>query len=439
MNIIRLDERESTTVQIVDFLSDDNEFTVFPEIFDKQYVEFSFVKSKVKITAGKYIGLIPLNNKYSLYVKAKVPIDNLVNILSTARATPLLIEGLERAYSSDEDADFFELLVCALHQEIREIERYGVHREYVMRLGNRGDFKGKLMVGQTLGLWAKGVYNRTAMTYFEFSRDVIINQAIKYTIWYVLRIYPTIAQSPKRQILIDLYNSLNLFQDVSLQYDRRFLPDFKDIVLGNKLPYARSYLKKTLQYCLMILDNLGVDLDQLIKHDVYLPPLVINMEIVFQQFLLRIIREKIKYHSELVCWDTSRENQYSLFRKPEVEISSINLEFSEKAKANPDFTIARNNSPLLICDAKYTLEIERGQINQVVAHAKAYNVNDALLIYPTSSPNQPPESCCRGMVGDIRIFTFMFPLDSPDLQKTAELLVDTMVSIINNTDDNRPR
>lgn len=430
LQVETIEERGQLKVPVVELLSG-NRLALHPALQTKRYLEARLDGDQLVLVAGKYIGLIPINQHFSVHVRPKVPVRNLINILSTAREEPEILHGLDRLYGSRPDANVFQLLILALTRELHELELYGLHREFTRQEHTGTNFRGRLLLSETLRRqWSRGVFHQAYFADFAFTRDNAINRSIRYTIWHTLTAYPHLANPVDPAIVRYLSYSLEAFSHVSLDYNRSFLPTLRSWVRGGAIPDSRRYLRRLLQVCLMIIEDLGIALDDVEGQAVSLPPMVINMEDVFQKFLLYSIRPQLRRDYRLTVWNTAVQHQLPLFSPPDrpvpLELATA-IPFEEKAK--PDFVISDGTQPFLVCDAKYTSGRHRDQVYQVVAHALAYNVRDALLVYPANK--QSEAGCkCLGNVGAVRVFTYQYPLDADDLSGATSRLVTEIGAII---------
>src|SRR5580692_9882911 len=61
---------------------------VYPEVIGKEYFTIRQQPGALRLQAGGFIGLIPLNDRLSIEVKPRVPIDNLSHLMHVAEGTP---------------------------------------------------------------------------------------------------------------------------------------------------------------------------------------------------------------------------------------------------------------------------------------------------------------------------------------------------------------
>jgi len=310
------------------------------------------------------------------------------------------------------------------------LEKFGLHRDYVRKEIETPVIRGRLLIKETvLKQWARSAFDRATVSPYDYSRDVLINQAIRYTLWHVLRTYERVATHPDPLILKDLDVAVRAMANVTLDRSRGFLPALRRLLLDDAIPNTRFYMRRLLHLCHMILDDLGIDLEDPKGQRVALPAMVVNMERVFQQFLRLSIRQELQNMTNVDCWNTTREHRHSLFLPAEGIPGGMRAEVAEQEYAEPDFVVAKDGKPSLICDAKYATERHRADVYQVVAHALAYGAVNALLIYPSHLETEVGFTCL-GRIGSVTVFVYCYPLDSMDLNEASRAMVDDCLRII---------
>src|SRR5699024_5285187 len=91
------------------------------ELSQRQFFTVRVKNGKYHLTAGKYLGVVPLNDELVLRVRPKVPTNRVVEILRCADESPIVIDMLERHYQPGGDVDVLELLIRALHGALSPI------------------------------------------------------------------------------------------------------------------------------------------------------------------------------------------------------------------------------------------------------------------------------------------------------------------------------
>lgn len=395
--------------------------SIGPELQDRQYFTLGAKGGRYFVTAGKYIGVIPVSKELTLRVRPKVPILRLVEILRRAGEAPHLLHELERDYEPKDEWDVSELLILALHKGLAPLFHHGPIREYRRVSESGATPRGRLLLAETATtMWPRAVFDRVAYEYFSFSPDNRLNQAMEHTLWHVQRLAQHVPNRVSSNILMDLNDAHRMFALVTPDRTRSFLPPLR-LHLHNRIttePYVS--FRPLLSICRMILENLGVDLAAETEDPVVLPPMVIDMENVFERFVVRELQRRAS--GSLSVWDTNIEHQLSLMRDPQAPVpASVPLTISEEP-AQPDFTVALEGQPALVGDVKYRSKGNVDDIYQVVAHAAAYDAEDVLLVYPAAEDAAKTRLKCIGSLGGVRVFTAHFPLDAPDLTAASDEL-----------------
>lgn len=402
-----------------------------PEFEERQYFTVHVKSGRYFINAGKYIGVIPLSPKLVLRVRSKVPTTRLIKILGIARESPILIRLLERQYTPGENLDILELLILALHGNLPPLLQHGPIRQYRRAHAVGQAMRGRPKFEETVTqLWPRANFDRAAYEFYEFSADNYLNRAIEYTLWHVNRVLPQISTTLDGRLLADFSDAHRMFASVQPDRTRAFLPALRRHLQERVTHEPYGSFRSLLSICRMILDDLGVDLDAEATNPVALSPMVIDMETVFQRFLLNIITEQAGEASGLACWDTATEQQVPLLRDPIIPIPNDFLRVTSREFAKPDFTLAVNGVPVLIGDAKYKSHQNVDDVYQAVSHAEAYGVQDVILVYPAADMAGAVTFASLGSVGDVRVFVSAFPLDTDDLENAGQQLFAGICRII---------
>ena len=90
-------EREPTTIPIDDILRD-GILDIIPEVQRREYFDITFRGDRLTVTAGKYVGLIPLNERVFIRVEPKVPVGSLLLMLSAVEGEVIELAILNRCY-----------------------------------------------------------------------------------------------------------------------------------------------------------------------------------------------------------------------------------------------------------------------------------------------------------------------------------------------------
>ena len=78
--VLTLESRKSLELPLSSLMSG-GELSVFPHIEARGLLFLQFRKGRVTLTAGKYVGLIPLTPTIQVEVRPKLPVSNLARVL----------------------------------------------------------------------------------------------------------------------------------------------------------------------------------------------------------------------------------------------------------------------------------------------------------------------------------------------------------------------
>jgi len=329
------------------------------------------------------------------------------------------------------DLDILELLILALHGALPPLLEHGPIRQYQRAHEIGQAMRGRPSFSETVTqLWPRAAFDKAAYEFYEFSPNNYLNKAMEYTLWHVNRVLPQVSSTLDKHLMQDFHDAHRMFAGVDPDRTRTFLPELRRHLQARVTHEPYAAFRPLLSICRMILDDLGVDLDAEAIDPVALVPMVIDMETVFQRFLLNIITEQAKEVGGLACWDTATEQQATLFRDPTLPVPHEFLQITSHEPAKPDFTLALGGTPILIGDAKYKTHRNVDDVYQAVSHAAAYGVQDVLLVYPSTNRAKTVAFTSLGNVGDVRVFVCAFPLDTEDLESAAHELFSGICRII---------
>ena len=147
MKTIVLNSRETTEISLLE-LMEDGKISVFPHVEEKGFLFLNFRKSKVALSAGPYIGLIPLSPNVIVDVRPKEPVSNVAHVLDMARSKVDYLSSFNRFYSSQmsKSASAFEFLVRNYLDSLSPIFSSGFLKEYVPFKENSSRSRGKISV-----------------------------------------------------------------------------------------------------------------------------------------------------------------------------------------------------------------------------------------------------------------------------------------------------
>lgn len=413
--VYNVESRKSLELDISD-LAIDGRLEIFPHVEDRGLLFLQFRRKRVILSAGPYIGLIPLTPRVSIDVRPKMPVSNLARVLDVARRSVSSISGADRLYLATDlvGGSVIEFLAANLVDALRPIAANGLHKEYVRRSEPTSRPRGRIEIAGTIREWSHGQFHKVRAQRFEQSSDIAVNRLIKAALFFVLqRIRPL---SEESRLLIKRANAA--YFDLPVVVTGLQKADYetcKAILRGNALPTARSYYYRAIEIALLILSNRGIALQE---HgtDVLLETFIINFEDLFEEYLRRVLQHKAQ--GELTVRDGNREGKKALF------------DDKLDPPAQPDIVLSwRPTGRTVITEVKYKERAARDDINQVITYALCYGTQRAVLAHQ-SRPGAPKGLSHIGTIRGIRIEGYAFDLGAEDLDAEEQTFCDCLFDLV---------
>ncbi len=404
MKIYTVTELKPTDIPIEDVLVN-GKFEIYPEVQGKNYFNILYRKNSLSIYAGRYIGLIPLNDRIAIRVEPKVPFKNLIHIISKSRSEIESIYFFERYYKKVKyfAPNIFDFIVRTFLHELRSLEIKGMYKKYLPRMENGSQLKSKILFIDTVRLnFSKNIRHKAYYSYFLLNKDIPENRMIKYIVWTLLLLYQATAERSDN-IVRELYYFYRMFGQISLDKSRSFLPDVGNLVYNKKIPAIRDYYYNILRLCFFILESCSVTVERY-EQEVKLPSFIVNMDRIFEKYLLYVLKERndTKSTGIQVLDGNTRQGQKSLFRD------------RREPKANPDIVLKCDDGIFAILDAKYKERPKREDYNQIVTYCACYGSSEGVLVCPKTEDKKGEHYI--GEVDGKRIFEYYFDLEMEDIE-----------------------
>jgi len=409
--------RQSIGVDLADLLVD-GKVLVYPEVESKGYFTVRFSGNKLQLTAGPFVGLIPINPNLTLDVRPKVPTKNLGRIIALSQESIRPIEAIERLYATEDSpmGSILELLTLGLLQAVRPIRLYGFHKEYRVISRNSSHPRGRIDMLGSIRNKSRGITHRLVDRRFEHSMDTDLNRIVKYALWFAAQ---RLMRSPRtnRALMAEINDTLLDMDSVRLECDSGLCQRVDKSIRLGWIPANRGYYAKALKIALALIAGKGVSL----MHggrDLELASYVVNFENVFESYLLAVLRQNPNsFGSGYVVKDGNAEAKQALFDdRPE-------------PLAQPDFVISSLVGNCLVGDAKYKDKYDRSDLNQLITYAVSFRANTALVIH-AKAVNGPGGLSLLGMVNSVAVYAYVFDLSGDDLLVEERAFCRAVASIL---------
>lgn len=298
------------------------------------------------IKPRSFVGFIQLGNRI-LYIKPKIPDENLLYILSYLYDQIELSDEVD--FSKLKSCSLLDLLALILTVWTNKLIKKGLFRRYVRKEEQICRVRGKVIPIRNL-LRQDRIY----CVFDELSHSVHENIILKATLRLLLSL----------EVMDEIKNNLRVLI--------KLLSEIDDVVLEEKL-FQRICLTRLNNYYAKIIDLCHLIFNQSSVHqsegNVKFQGFMVNMNEIFEEFLRRFLRNsfpnKIVGKRKISDWAYSSDGAYL----PVIE---------------PDIVIADK----LILDAKYyksplggNNKLHSDHLYQILAYMKVMNL-DGILVYP---------------------------------------------------------
>jgi len=378
------------------------------------YFDVDFRGGEVVLVAGKFVGLIPLNDKIVVEIVPKARLTDFARMLEIAGEDPGSLHFFERTYDEKAGADrFFLLIVKSLVHQLRPIAQEGILKAYSRR-GGVHTFKPTIQFSKTLQrVWAKGNFSHSYSDVFEFTKDTPLNRLVKYAVWFCGRYLVT--QEKVQALAEEVEFYANLFEAVPLDLRLSFVTEVEEVVRSERLPTARNYYLGIAKLCLMIVRNRSVTLDSR-GGDAQLLSFIINLEDVFEKYVRNSLRAFARRErTGLLVRDGNLEGRGHLFHD------------STANSISPDIVVVRGREKALIADVKYKPRTTEADRYQLISHATALGAALAISVLPASEAG-------RGLIrkgqvyntNGIQVFEYHMPLEGNLVEEERHMAAEIL-------------
>ena len=353
------------------------------EIDFKDKIKLSYKsKNRCFIEAQQFVGYIILPN-HIINIKPKVTEISFINMLRYAIGLAKIIPD-EYFDLLSEEVNYYDIIVEFFLKELEKLHSLGLNTGYKIYEDNLSCIKGKILFKEHLN------YNylrndKIYCSYSELTTDILENRIIKYTLYYLLQGFFL-----DNTIDLKLLNYYNILDQISL------IPSIELSESLNKIEYTplNEHYRPILSLCELLLRDSSLDEETLGKKTVI--SFLVDMNILFEKFVVRLFQEKIK--SEMLNVEEQK-----------VKYADID---NNELKLKLDILISCNEKPILILDTKYKEfegNPEISHVAQLTLYSNSTGVKNCCLIY-AGKPKREIHSYY--LYQGIKLYIFSFDLQA---------------------------
>lgn len=402
-------EREETAIPI-DAVLRDGRIDIFPDVQRRDFFDVRFTGDRLSITAGKFVGLIPLNERVTIQVVPKMPIANLLAMLSIANGDIVELDILQREYRTARlvPAPVASAIATAFLRALQAVEAAGLRKGYRRVVEAASILKGQLQIDHSLrSLWSRGITYSAVSAYSTLTSDVPENRLLRCACHALIRAHRKLGVLAGSAPTLARFDSL--FAGAGVQLERRGSLRGDVNGIAERQPVYRCALR----LAHIILADYGVDLSRA-GDDVSLSSFLLDLETTFERYVRNVLARRLDGYEVM---DGMKEGSKPLYDdRPE-------------PRASPDVVIRGPDGGVLIAEVKYKSSEKRDDIDQVLAYALSYRAPVVLLVLPAQSSGDRGVSHV-GIVDGVRVLRFRFDLSADDLNSSEADLVACVASLL---------
>lgn len=401
--IISLESRSSIEIEFHDLFVDGS-LPLYRHVEERGLIFLGFRKGRVVISAGAYVGLIPLHPYLTIEILPKLPVKNLSRVLEIARAFLGRLRGTARTYPQEErpEASVLTFIAANFIDAVRAIEVTGFMKDYTRRRQATSRPRGRILIGETRKqCWFRGRHSSVVAEQFVQSADIELNRIIKTALLSILKTLGSM-ENTDGSILGEVAQCFRDFPG-----EIRVLSTLeKEAAVFNYRALDHINLRpdyqRALEIAFMVLNAEGISLDRQ-GLDRTLNSFILNLEEVVENYFRNALRHLAG--PDIVIEDGNKEAKRALFKNQ-----------PNGPPAQPDMVLRRlGNSALIVSEVKYKTKIDRADINQAVTYAVTFGTKEVVLIH-IASPKGKRRAYLIGETGDIKVRGYAFDLSSEDLE-----------------------
>jgi 5-methylcytosine-specific restriction enzyme subunit McrC len=372
---------------------------IFPQVEDRGLLFLQFRRRRVVVSAGPYVGLIPLTPHISIDVRPRLPVSNLARVLEAARGSLKSIQGVDRLYLTAGAAgdSILEFLIRNLVDSVRPILTNGLYRKFVRDSEVTSIPRGRILLGGTVRSWARGQRHQVHSQRFEQSTDISINRTIKEALQFALRQFRPIDKQGRKLVREANANLMELPATIGALRPGD-LAECGRTIESRILPISRSYYYRPAEIACLILSRGAISLDKPGK-DIELASFILNFEDLFEAYLRRVLADHVP--TDVAVLDGNQEGKRLLFADANVHL------------AQPDIVLNRGGQNAIV-EVKYKARPNREDINQAITYAICYGASRVAIAHQWPQTG-PKGSYAIGTIAGIELSAYAFDLASENL------------------------
>ena len=414
--VLTLASRSSIELGINELLID-GALPLYRHVEEKGLVFLSLRKGRITLSAGAYVGLVPLNAQLSVDILPRLPVGNLARVLEIARAPLGRLRRTLRTYQLAEapEDSVLAFIAANLVDAVRDIEVAGFIKHFTPEKSVTSHPSGRILIGESRSrCLMRGRPSSLVAERYRQTTDVLENRIIRAAMRTVLSAFSRmrVLDAALPSDVAGCYRHLPNEIGRLTQAERDDLAAYQGQC---RTDARRPDYERALEIATMVLNTEGILLDRQ-GPDRSLNSFILNLEEVVENYFRNSLRRQAA--SDIVVEDGNREGRRPLFS-----------DHPNGPLAQPDIIIRRAPSAPVVCEVKYKTKIDRPDINQAVTYAVTFGVRLTVLLHISAS-NTKKGLYKLGRTGDVTVYGFAFDLSAVDLDQEEKALAASLTDLL---------
>lgn len=386
---------------------------LYPDVLKHFQVRFKNGASVLQM--DRYVGYIPLNDRFAAEVSPRVPIGNLERLVGLAAGyEPKVLPSHLRAfsYTAERPASLLDLLATRMVAAFERVWDGGLLSTYERRERIGSSPIGKIRPFESAWRTAKAGRPVSVSSAFHRTHDFGPNRILRLAFERLLQQTLTLpATSPRTARNAQMRRALDRLEGIRRPTTGEMSTQAVATYL-DRLPQHHEHYADALMLAQLVLAGAGLAI-RAHGNLAVLPTILIDMEDVFERYARWLLSVEIP---DAGLGEVRDGNVAGEHGAKEMMFATAASEMNSPMK--PDIVVVRDGGTRLVIDAKYKpLEKapDRQDLNQVIAYGARYGSPRVMLLY-ASRKRTEPSTQALGTVGSMEVLVGRMDLGSADIQ-----------------------
>ncbi|WP_127900544.1 5-methylcytosine restriction system specificity protein McrC [Solirhodobacter olei] len=410
-----------------ELVRDDGSLDLYEDVLNR--FRPTYQRNRPSIQCSGWVGYIPLNDSYALEVSTRVPVGNLERLVGMAAGyTPAVLRKYSRLFSDSEDRPeaLVDLLADQLLGAFDRIWSGGLLQSYGRVVNSGSTPSGRIMPFETEWKSAKVGRPTAVSTAFRRTPDFGPNRLLRHAFEKLLARYLGLSEPTQRLRTQRLRAAIARLEGVGRASPSE-LTTQAIAQYVTRLPYHHEAYADALLVAHLVVYDLGLSIRQA-GGVAILPSILIDMALVFEAYVRRVLAEGLADDPSLEVKDGNRagDGGAKLALYDPLAVGTNN------PAVTPDIVIERDGTPVLVIDTKYKPAPrmpDRGDVNQVVVYGIRYSADRIMLLHAGRPEGRDQAEFC-GEIGGFKVFNGMIDLDAVPIEDEERAFVAAVRALL---------